>query len=409
MFISQRASSSSFFVGTTQTRLDSSSRRSGTKKSINNRGGKGERGRRAVFRLDASANDGSKDDPILLRAARGEDVERPPVWLMRQAGRYMAEFRAYSEKYPFRHRSETPEIAIELSMQPWRAFKPDGVIMFSDILTPLPALGVEFDVVRGKGPVVEPVRSMEEVKKLKTLDDPDSSLPFIRPILSTLRKEIEGQSTMLGFIGAPWTLAAYAIEGKSDRHLVVTKQMMTKNPEILHAFLAHLAEALGGYVCHQIDCGAQVVQLFDSWAHHLSPQQFAEFSHPYNERVMEIVRAKYPDTPLIFHANGGHGKLHEIKRSTADVIGLDWETDMAEARSIMPDRILQGNMDPMYLFASEERIRKEVANNVRDAGNSKHILNVGHGVVQGTPEGNVGAFCDAARASVYADMKAPAR
>ena len=409
MFISQRASSSSFLVGTTKTRLDSSSRRSGTKKSINNRGGKGERGRRAVFRLDASANDGSKDDPILLRAARGEDVERPPVWLMRQAGRYMAEFRAYSEKYPFRHRSETPEIAIELSMQPWRAFKPDGVIMFSDILTPLPALGVEFDVVRGKGPVVEPVRSMEEVKKLKTLDDPDSSLPFIRPILSTLRKEIEGQSTMLGFIGAPWTLAAYAIEGKSDRHLVVTKQMMTKNPEILHAFLAHLAEALGVYVCHQIDCGAQVVQLFDSWAHHLSPQQFAEFSHPYNERVMEIVRAKYPDTPLIFHANGGHGKLHEIKRSTADVIGLDWETDMAEARSIMPDRILQGNMDPMYLFASEERIRKEVANNVRDAGNSKHILNVGHGVVQGTPEGNVGAFCDAARASVYADMKAPAR
>ncbi len=407
MFISQRASSS-IFVGTTKTRLDSSSRRSG-KKSINNRGGKGERGRRAVFRLDASANDGSKDDPILLRAARGEDVERPPVWLMRQAGRYMAEFRAYSEKYPFRHRSETPEIAIELSMQPWRAFKPDGVIMFSDILTPLPALGVEFDVVRGKGPVVEPVRSMEEVKKLKTLDDPDSSLPFIRPILSTLRKEIEGQSTMLGFIGAPWTLAAYAIEGKSDRHLVVTKQMMTKNPEILHAFLAHLAEALGVYVCHQIDCGAQVVQLFDSWAHHLSPQQFAEFSHPYNERVMEIVRAKYPDAPLIFHANGGHGKLHEIKRSTADVIGLDWETDMAEARSIMPDRILQGNMDPMYLFASEERIRKEVANNVRDAGNSKHILNVGHGVVQGTPEGNVGAFCDAARASVYADMKAPAR
>ena len=404
MFISQRASSS-IFVGTTKTRLDSSSRRSGKKST--NRGGGGERGRRAVFRLDASAD--GKDDPILLRAARGEDVERPPVWLMRQAGRYMAEFRAYSEKYPFRHRSETPEIAIELSMQPWRAFKPDGVIMFSDILTPLPALGVEFDVVRGKGPVVEPVRSMEEVKKLKTLDDPDSSLPFIRPILSTLRKEIEGQSTMLGFIGAPWTLAAYAIEGKSDRHLVVTKQMMTKNPEILHAFLAHLAEALGVYVCHQIDCGAQVVQLFDSWAHHLSPQQFAEFSHPYNERVMEIVRAKYPDTPLIFHANGGHGKLHEIKRSTADVIGLDWETDMAEARSIMPDRILQGNMDPMYLFASEERIRKEVANNVRDAGNSKHILNVGHGVVQGTPEGNVGAFCDAARASVYADMKAPAR
>jgi uroporphyrinogen decarboxylase len=340
---------------------------------------------------EVNMSNSNSNEPILLRAARGEEVERPPVWLMRQAGRYMAEFRAYSEKFPFRHRSETADIAIELSMQPWRAFKPDGVIMFSDILTPLPALGIEFDVVRGKGPVVESVRTMDQVRKLKTLDDPDKSLPFIRPILSTLRKEIEGQSTMLGFIGAPWTLAAYAIEGKSDRHLVVTKQMMTKNPEILHAFLAHLAEALGVYVCHQIDSGAQVVQLFDSWAHHLSPQQFEEFSHPYNERVMEIVRAKYPNTPLIFHANGG------------------WETDMAEARAIMPDRVLQGNMDPMYLFASEDRIRKEVANNVRDAGNSKHILNVGHGVVQGTPEGNVGVFCDAARASVYDKMAAPAR
>ena len=164
------------------------------------------RARGALARVDAA--NGEAKDPILLRAARGEDVERPPVWLMRQAGRYMAEFRAYSTKYGFRYRSETPEIAIELSMQPWRAFKPDGVIMFSDILTPLPALGIEFDVVKGKGPVVEPVRTMADVNAMKQLDDPDSQLPFVREILSTLRKEIDGQSTMLGFVGSPWTLAA---------------------------------------------------------------------------------------------------------------------------------------------------------------------------------------------------------
>lgn len=355
---------------------------------------------RASIRVRSSAD----EDPLLLRVARGEQGERPPVWLMRQAGRYMAEFREYSNKYGFRHRSETPEIAIELSLQPWRAFKPDGVIMFSDILTPLPALGVEFDVVKGKGPVIaNPVRTMDDVKALRQLDDPDQSLPFIREILSSLRAEVDGQSTMLGFIGTPWTLAAYSMEGRSDRHLIKTKQIMTQDPATLHAYLSHLADALAVYVCHQIDCGAQVVQLFDSWAHHLSPQQFLEFSHPYNERIIATVKAKYPDTPLIFHANGGVGKLEAMKDSKADVIGLDWSTNMAEARAVLgPERVLQGNMDPMYLFAGEERIRQEVANNVAAAGDGKHILNVGHGVVQGTPEENVGIFCDAARASVYA-------
>jgi uroporphyrinogen decarboxylase len=358
------------------------------------------------------AGGSSPDDPILLRAARGEQTERPPVWLMRQAGRYMAEFRAYSDKYGFRHRSETSEIAIELSLQPFRAFQPDGVIMFSDILTPLPALGVEFDVVKGKGPIISnPVRTLADVAALKPMEDPDASLPFIRETISALRNEIDGSgATMLGFIGTPWTLAAYSVEGKSDRHLIKTKQIMTQEPEVLHAYLSHLADALAVYVCHQIDCGAQVVQLFDSWAHHLSPSQFLEFSLPYSERVIAAVKAKHPDVPLIFHANGGVGKLEGMKEGcTADVIGLDWSTSMAEARAVFgPDRVLQGNVDPMYLFASEERIREEVRNCVRDAGDGKHILNVGHGVVQGTPEGNVGVFCDEARASVYARAKVAA-
>mgnify|MGYP003949802519 FL=1 len=243
------------------------------------------------------------------------------------------------------------------------------------------------------------------MKALRTLDDPDGSLPFIREILSSLRSEIDNKSTLIGFIGTPWTLAAYSIEGRSDRHLLITKQMMSQDPATLHTYLAHLADALAVYVCHQIDCGAQVVQLFDSWAHHLSPEQFAEFSMPYSERVIAIVKARYPSTPLIFHANGGVGKLNTLKDSAADVIGLDWSTSMQDARSILgSDRVLQGNMDPMYLFASKERIKEEVSNNIAAAGKGKHILNVGHGVVQGTPEMNVGVFCDAAKDSVYARM-----
>lgn len=336
-----------------------------------------------------------------MRVARGEDAERTPVWLMRQAGRYMAEFRAFSDKYPFRMRSETPDIAIELSLQPWRAFKPDGVIFFSDILTPLPALGIEFDVIKGKGPRIDtPIRSMEQVKALKTLDDPTSSLPFVHETLSTLRKEVDGQATLLGFVGTPWTLAAYAMEGKADRDCKQTKTIMFNNPAILHAFLDHLTDALITYVGYQIEAGAQVVQLFDSWAHHLSPEQFAEFSLPYANRVTEAVRAKYPHVPIIFHANGGTGKLEVVAGSNADVIGLDWSTNMRVARQTLgPQHKVQGNVDPMVLFGTQEAIEAEVKRTLLEAGSKGHILNVGHGVVQGTPEENVGYFCELARQS----------
>ena len=225
------------------------------------------RGPRALLRAQASAPAASEaassvanaDHDILLRCARGEEVSRTPVWLMRQAGRYMAEFRAYSDKYPFRMRSETPEIAVELSLQPWRAFGVDGIIMFSDILTPLPALGVDFDVVKGTGPIIsEPLRTMEQVKALTPLEDPDAKLPFLREILGSLRKEAEGQTTLLGFVGSPFTLVAYAVEGKANRHCIATKKMMLQSPETLHAALNHFADAVGQYACHQIECGAQV-------------------------------------------------------------------------------------------------------------------------------------------------------
>ena len=313
----------------------------------------------------------------------------------------MADFRKYSDRIPFRERSETPEIAIELSLQPFRAFQPDGVIMFSDILTPLPALGVEFDVVKGKGPVIAtPIRSMEQVRALLPMDDPLSRLPFVSETLQALRREVGNQATVLGFIGTPWTLAAYSVEGKADRNCRETKKIMLDSPDILHAFLSHLAEALANYAIYQIDAGAQVVQLFDSWAHHLSPEQFEEFSLPYAEKVIEMVRAERPGVPLILHCNGGTGKHSSMAGSRADVLGLDWACSMSEAREVFgPDRTLQGNVDPMILFGGEQDIRMAVQRCLKEAGPRCHILNVGHGVIEGTPEENVGLFCQLARES----------
>ena len=214
-------------------------------------------------------------------------------------------------------------------------------------------------------------------------------------------------ATVLGFVGSPWTLAAYCVEGGSSKECGVVKLMMAHEPALLHALLAHLSDALAAYVCYQIEAGAQVVQLFDSWAHHLSPEQFAEFSAPYSERVLAAVRARHPGVPLIFHANGGGGKHALLAASTADVIGLDWECSMAGARGALGGRrVLQGNVDPMVLFGGEDAIRAAVTRCLVEAGPSHHILNVGHGVVEGTPEESVGLFCDLARPS--ADILAAA-
>jgi uroporphyrinogen decarboxylase len=337
---------------------------------------------------------------ILLRAARGEDVERTPVWLMRQAGRYMEAFREYSSKIEFRKRSETPEIATELSLQPWRAFGVDGVIMFSDILTPLPALGVEFDVVRGTGPVIPtPLRTAPDVAALTPLEDPDSKLPFIRTILGDLRQETEGRSTLLGFVGSPFTLVAYAVEGQANRHCIQTKKMMTAAPEVLHAALDHFAIAVGQYACHQIECGAQCVQFFESWAHHVGAGQFSLFVKPYADKAMNYVRERHPDVPLVYYANGGSPYLDLQRDMAADVISLDWATDMAKARETLgTDRRVGGNVDPTILFGSEDQIRAAVHDNIRAAGGrGKHLLNLGHGVLQGTPEEAVATFVDAAK------------
>lgn len=340
------------------------------------------------------------DHDLLLRVARGETGERTPVWLMRQAGRYMKDFRAYSDKYGFRQRSETPEMATELSLQCWREFGMDGVIMFSDILTPLPAMGIEFDMVKGKGPVISnPPRNKESIAALKTLEDPLSSLPFVAETLKNLRGETEGRCTLIGFVGSPFTLAAYSVNGMADKNCVETKKMMFHAPELLHTLLDHIATAIGTYACYQVEQGAQVIQYFESWAHHLTPAQFEIFAKPYADKAMGILKAKYPEVPIIYFANGGSSYLELQTDMACDNVCLDHGVDIAVARRTLgTNKPVSGNVDPLVLLAPEDHIRQEVRSNIMAAGGpGKHLLNLGHGVIQGTPESAVGAFVDEAK------------
>jgi uroporphyrinogen decarboxylase len=339
------------------------------------------------------------ETPLLLRAARGEVLDRPPVWMMRQAGRYMKVYRDLKDKYPgFRERSENADIAIEISLQPWHAFQPDGVIMFSDILTPLPGIGIDFDIIESKGPLFEtPIRTQEQIDKLHSLD-PEKSLPFIKPILKTLRAEVGSKSTVLGFVGAPWTMAAYAIEGKSSKNYSIIKGMAFSDPAILHNFLGKIADAIATYVCYQIDCGAQVVQLFDSWAGQLSPQDYDVFALPYQQQVVRKVKETHPDTPLILYISGSAGILERMGQSGVDIVSVDWSVDMADAKQRLgQDMKVQGNIDPGVLFGSQEVIRDRIIDTIRKAGNKGHILNLGHGVLVGTPEDNVRFFFETAK------------
>ena len=337
---------------------------------------------------------GLNQEPLLLRAARGASVERPPVWMMRQAGRYMKVYRELREQYPsFRDRSENPDLAIEISLQPWRAFKPDGVILFSDILTPLTGMGIPFDIVESKGPIIDPpIRTQAQVDAVHELD-PDEATPYIRTILGALRAEVDNEAAVLGFVGSPWTLAAYAVEGRTSKNYANVKGMAFSEPAMLHQLLGKLADNIGTYACYQIECGAQVVQLFDSWAGQLSPVDYRTFALPYQQQVVRKVKAMYPDTPLILYISGSAGVLELMGESGVDIVSVDWTVDMAEARRRLgADVVVQGNVDPAALFGSKEFIRDRILDTVKKAGPRGHILNLGHGILPGTPEDNAAFF-----------------
>ncbi len=337
--------------------------------------------------------------PYLLRATRGEVLERPPVWMMRQAGRYMKAYRDLRERYPsFRQRSEQTDIAVEISLQPFRAFAPDGVILFSDILTSLPGIGINFDIVESKGPIIDPpIRSQSQIDQLHLIE-PEESLPFIKEILQTLRQEVGNSAAVLGFVGAPWTLAAYAIEGKSCKDYTLIKRMAFCEPKMLHKFLDQLGDAIALYARYQINSGAQVIQMFDSLAGQLSPRDYETFALPYQQRVVQQVKTAHPNTPFILYINGSAGLLERMPQTGVDIVSIDWTVDIAEARHRLGRNVgVQGNIDPGVLFGSKELIKSRILDTICQAGNRGHILNLGHGVLQKTPEENVAFFFETAK------------
>lgn len=341
-------------------------------------------------------------DPLLVKAARGDPVTRPPAWMMRQAGRYMAVYRKLAEKYPsFRERSETTDLIVEISLQPWEAFHPDGVIIFSDILTPLPAFGVPFDIEEVKGPVIHsPVRSEEDLKALHSIDL--EKLHFVGNSLRILRQQVGNQAAVLGFVGAPWTIATYIVEGGTTRTYTTIKSMCHKAPHILRALLSHIAKAISDYVVFQVESGAHCVQIFDSWGGQLPPDMWDRWSKPYIDQIVSVVRKKCPETPLVLYINGNGGFLERMRGTGVDVIGLDWTVDMADGRKRLGSDIsIQGNVDPAYLFSTLPALTEEIQRVVKCAGPRGHILNLGHGVLVGTPEEAVAHFFDVARSLKY--------
>ncbi|XXG83269.1 hypothetical protein AAC387_Pa10g1064 [Persea americana] len=341
-------------------------------------------------------------DPLLVKAARGDPVSRPPAWMMRQAGRYMAVYRKLAEKYPsFRERSETTDLIVEISLQPWKSFRPDGVIIFSDILTPLPAFGVPFDIEEVKGPVIHsPICSQEGLKMLHPINL--EKLHFVGDSLRILRKEVGDKAAILGFVGAPWTIATYIVEGGTTRTYTTIKRMCHTAPHVLKTLLSHLTQAISDYIIYQVNSGAHCIQIFDSWGGQLPPDMWELWSKPYIKEIVSTVREKCPHTPLVLYINGNGGLLERMKGTGVDVIGLDWTVDMEDGRRRLGNDIsVQGNVDPAYLFSPHSVLTDEIQRVVKSAGQSGHILNLGHGVLVGTPEDAVAHFFDVARSLEY--------
>jgi len=325
-----------------------------------------------------------------LKACRRQPVDATPVWFMRQAGRYMAEYRAIREKYGLLEIVKQPELAAEVTLQPVRAFNVDAAILFADILLPLQPMGVDFEFAKGEGPVIQnPVRTKADVDALRPLH-PEETLAHVMDAIRLLRGELVN-TPLIGFSGAPFTVASYMIEGGASRDYKTTKMMMYSAPEIWHAFMDKLSIALAEYLTAQIHAGAQAVQLFDSWVGALSPADFEEFVLPYSKKVLDAAHAT--GVPVINFGTGTATLLPLMRRAGGDVIGLDWRVPLDNGwQTIGHDRAVQGNLDPVALFAPIPEMKKRIHDVLRRTdGRPGHIFNVGHGILQHTPEENVKA------------------
>lgn len=332
-----------------------------------------------------------------LAACRRQPVDYTPVWLMRQAGRYMAEYRALREHYTILDLIKSPELATAVTLQPINAFDLDAAIIFADILPPLEGMGLSLEFVKGEGPLIHnPLRTPADVAALQ-VRPPEETLHFTLDAIRLARRELDGrQIPLIGFSGAPFTLAAYAVEGGGSKNHVRVKSLMMSDPDTWRHLMEKLSEVVGHYLLAQARAGAQVLQLFDSWVGQLSPADYREHVLPHSRRALEI--ASQAGVPIIHFGTDTAGFLPLIRAAGGDVIGVDWRIDLDTAwRSLGPEMAVQGNLDPIALFAPWPQLRQR-AQQVLDAAHTVgwpgHIFNLGHGILPHTPVDNVRRLVD---------------
>jgi uroporphyrinogen decarboxylase len=319
-----------------------------------------------------------------LRACRSEPVDATPVWFMRQAGRYMAEYRKVREKHTLLDICRTPELALEVTLQPLRAFEVDAAILFADILLPLEPMGAPFEFAAGEGPVIhEPVRNRNGVERLR-LFEPEEGLSHVLEAIRLIRRELDGKTPLIGFAGAPFTLASYLVEGGKSSQFSRVKRFMYDEPELFSTLMGKLSEVVRRYLHAQIAAGAQAVQLFDSWVGCLSPRDYREFVLPHVRHILQSVATA--GVPVI-HFGTDTGALLELQREAGGtVIGVDWRTPLDQARARLGEGVaVQGNLDPILLFAPRELLQKRVEEVLAAAGpRPGHVFNLGHGILPET-------------------------
>lgn len=318
---------------------------------------------------------------LFLRACRKEKTERTPIWMMRQAGRYLPEYRAVREKADFLTMCKTPELAAEVTIQPVDLIGVDAAIIFSDILVIPEAMGMQLEMKEKEGPVLHnPIRDSQRANELKRVNV-NRDLKYVLDAIKLTKQELNNRVPLIGFSGSPWTLLTYMVEGRGSKNFDEVKKLIYTNPKLAHKILSEISLSVADYLSAQIDSGADIVQIFDTWGGILAPSEFVEFSLTYVEKVIDNLVKK--DAPVIFFAKGVHYKLNRLAKCGADVLGFDWTMDLGKVREQIGKKVaLQGNLDPTVLLSNKTVIKEKAVEVLKSYGKgSGHIFNLGHGIL----------------------------
>lgn len=332
---------------------------------------------------------------LYLRALKGETVERPPVWMMRQAGRYLPEFQEIKKKYDFFTRCQTPELAAEITVQPIRRYGMDAAILFSDILVIPQAMNIEVEMKNGIGPwLPNPIRTMQDVENV-IVPDIDETLGYVMDAIKLTKEMLNDEIPLIGFAGSPWTILCYCIQGQGSKNFDKAKEFCFTQPLAAHALLQKITDTTIAYLKKKVEAGVNAVQVFDSWGGMLSPVDYQEFSWQY---INQIIEALKDDAPVIAFGKGCWFALEDMSKSNAAALGVDWTITPEWARKLTGGNItLQGNFDPTRLFSPPAEIKKQVKIMIDAFGKDKYIVNLGHGILPNIGLENAGAFIDAVK------------